>query len=137
MWPADDATPIEPALVARRTQNPIRNIVDQLKVQPHPEKPMISLALGARSVSGTFDLQSLISDLHGTGDPTLHGNFRAPLETGVKELERQLQSFQFNGYPPSAGYEQARDAIARYYAAKDQTPLTASVRVFYLNPGVS
>ena len=47
MWPDDDATPIEPALVARRTQNPIRNIVDQLKVQPHPDKPMISLALGA------------------------------------------------------------------------------------------
>lgn len=47
MWSKDNE-PIAASIVAQRTQNPIRNIVDQLKVQPHPEKPMISLALGKK-----------------------------------------------------------------------------------------
>jgi tyrosine aminotransferase len=34
------------SLVAANTVNPIRSIVDNLKVKPNPDKEMISLALG-------------------------------------------------------------------------------------------
>lgn len=64
------------------------------------------------------------------GDPTLFGNFKAPRETCVDELERNLTSFKFNGYPPSTGYESVREAIARFHAEKDATPLTANVSAF-------
>lgn len=45
------------SLVAQRTRNPIRQIVDNLKVVPNPDKDFISLALG---------------------DPTTFGNLRIP-----------------------------------------------------------
>ena len=31
---------------AKKTFNPIRNIVETLKIEPHPDKPMIALSLG-------------------------------------------------------------------------------------------
>jgi tyrosine aminotransferase len=37
---------IEASKFSKRTINPIRNIVDNLKVEPNKEKQMISLALG-------------------------------------------------------------------------------------------
>jgi tyrosine aminotransferase len=46
-----------PSVVAARTRNPIRQIVDNLKVHPNPEKEFISLALG---------------------DPTTFGNLKIP-----------------------------------------------------------
>jgi hypothetical protein len=37
------------SIVAKRTINPIREVVDRSKVKPNPSKPVISLALGTRS----------------------------------------------------------------------------------------
>ena len=51
--------PITPSLSSLRTSNPIRKIVDHLKVDPHPEKKMIALSIG---------------------DPTVFGNLRTPVE---------------------------------------------------------
>ena len=94
--------PIPASIVSQRTSNPIRAIVDNLKVEPNKDKQMISLALG---------------------DPTLFGNFKAP-QSCVDEVVKQVQSFKSNGYPPSAGYEFSRDAVARKYTVPS-SPLTA------------
>lgn len=40
-WPS-----IEKSLVAQSTTNPIRNVVDRLKIPPNPQKTLISLGLG-------------------------------------------------------------------------------------------
>jgi len=37
---------IKASSTAKNTFNPIRNIVDKLKVDPNPEKKLISLSLG-------------------------------------------------------------------------------------------
>lgn len=35
------------SFAAQRTSNPIRRIVDQMAIAPNPQKPMISLSIGA------------------------------------------------------------------------------------------
>ena len=74
---------------AMRTKNPIRQIVDNMKIEPHPEKKMISLALG---------------------DPTTFGNLKLA-DSAVKAVIENLESFKANGYGPSTGLVPARTAI--------------------------
>lgn len=81
------------SLASKRTTNPIRQIVDTMKVKPNPNKEMISLALG---------------------DPTVFGNYKLH-SSCVEAVETQLKSFKANGYPPAAGYEFARAAIAEHH----------------------
>jgi hypothetical protein len=38
--------PIKAAVAAMRLTNPIRDIVDQLKLPPEPHKPLISFSIG-------------------------------------------------------------------------------------------
>ncbi|KAK3809262.1 MAG: tyrosine aminotransferase [Benniella sp.] len=93
---------ISASIVAKRTSNPIRAIVDHIKVKPNPEKSMISLALG---------------------DPTLFGNFKIH-QSCTDAVVKQLQSYKTNGYPPSTGYPQARKAVADKFSTPE-APLTA------------
>ncbi|KAF4749340.1 hypothetical protein FOZ63_010421 [Perkinsus olseni] len=79
------------SLVAARTTNPIRRIVDQLKVKPNPNLETIPLSIG---------------------DPTVYGNFRAPQHVIDNVLRDNLRSFAYNGYPHSCGYAAARQAVA-------------------------
>ncbi|KAI8899183.1 pyridoxal phosphate-dependent transferase [Globomyces pollinis-pini] len=95
--------PIKASDVAKRTRNPIRQIVDNLKVNPNPEKPFISLALG---------------------DPTVFGNLKIH-DSCVDAVVRQVQGFKANGYGPSIGSVAAREAIANYYTHPN-APLTAN-----------
>lgn len=85
-----------------RTRNPIRNIVDQLKVVPNPNKEFISLALG---------------------DPTTHGNLNID-QTCVDAVQKHLLGNKANGYPPSVGTMAARTAIAQSHTLPE-APLTA------------
>ncbi|KAG0342332.1 hypothetical protein BG000_005392 [Podila horticola] len=78
------------SIISKRTSNPIRAIVDHIKVKPNPNKSMISLALG---------------------DPTLFGNFKIH-QTCTDAVAKQLHSYKANGYPPSTGYQQSRQAVA-------------------------
>jgi tyrosine aminotransferase len=78
------------SIISKRTSNPIRAIVDHIKVKPNANKSMISLALG---------------------DPTLFGNFKIH-ETCTEAVSKQLHSYKSNGYPPSTGYLHARQAVA-------------------------
>eukprot|EP00999_Lentomonas_sp_LEN2_P002718 NODE_591_length_1341_cov_89.591433_g552_i0.p1 GENE.NODE_591_length_1341_cov_89.591433_g552_i0~~NODE_591_length_1341_cov_89.591433_g552_i0.p1 ORF type:complete len:411 (-),score=82.04 NODE_591_length_1341_cov_89.591433_g552_i0:60-1292(-) len=90
------------SVVAKRTSNPIRKIVDNMKVAPHPDKKMISLSIG---------------------DPTVFGNLKTP-EAAVDAVAEAVKSYKFNGYPPSVGYEAARQAIADEFSS-DAAPLSA------------
>ncbi|KAK3910697.1 Tyrosine aminotransferase [Frankliniella fusca] len=78
--------------IARSTHNYIRSIVENMKIEPNPDKKMIALSIG---------------------DPTIFGNFRPPEEV-VEAVRESLLSLDYNGYAPSSGYAEARDAVARY-----------------------
>lgn len=81
-----------PSKIATNTVNPIRSIVDNLHINPNPEKPVISLSIG---------------------DPTLFGNLQPCKEVTSAVIESVL-TMQYNGYAPSTGYREAREAVARY-----------------------
>lgn len=83
--------------VAKNTFNPIRNIVDSMKLTPNPKKEMIALSIG---------------------DPTVFGNLKVPeeIETFVIKSIRQRK---YNGYGPSTGYEQSRTAVAKYASTEN------------------
>jgi tyrosine aminotransferase len=95
--------PLKPSKVSMRTKNPIRNIVDKLNVKPNPEKEFISLALG---------------------DPTIFGNLRIDSHC-VDSVQRHLNSYKANGYPPSIGTLDARASIAKEYS-RPNSVVTAS-----------
>ncbi|KAL4234597.1 hypothetical protein ACF0H5_006238 [Mactra antiquata] len=88
--------------IARNTFNPIRSIVDGMKLTPNPDKPMIALSIG---------------------DPTVFGNLRVPdqIETSVI---KSLKQHKYNGYGPSTGYESSREAVAKYVST-EKSPVTS------------
>ena len=45
---------------AKKTFNPIRNIVENLKIEPHPDKPMIALSIGMYDFQPIFRLSYII-----------------------------------------------------------------------------
>ncbi|CAL8102320.1 unnamed protein product [Orchesella dallaii] len=79
---------------AKSTFNPIRSIVDSMKLEPHPEKYMIALSIG---------------------DPTIFGNLK-PHEAIIEAIQNAITSMKFNGYAPTVGYGEARAAVAEYYS---------------------
>lgn len=90
-WPT-----IGKSLVAKHTTNPIRNIVDRLKIPPNPSLPMISLGLG------TILICYLGLHVRATGDPTVFGNLRAPASV-LDAVHLALQNPRNSGYPPATG----------------------------------
>ncbi|ORZ34401.1 tyrosine aminotransferase [Catenaria anguillulae PL171] len=90
-------------ITSERTSNPIRAIVDNMKIAPNPAKPVISLALGDPTVFGNFNVHKSVTDT----------------------LTKHLISGKANGYPPAHGMEAARAAIAKKYTV-EAAPLTAN-----------
>ncbi|GAB0093454.1 Tyrosine aminotransferase [Sergentomyia squamirostris] len=89
---------------AESTVNPIREIVDNLKFIPNPEKQFIPLSIG---------------------DPTTFGNLQ-PCSEIVEPVIEMLRLNQCNGYGPSTGRVEARQAVADYEARlNDVGSLTA------------
>lgn len=78
--------------MARRTVNPIRRIVDNMKIEPNPELEFISLSIG---------------------DPTIFGNLPPPTQI-LDAVEDALRSGKNNGYKPAVGDVEARKAIAKH-----------------------
>ncbi|XP_075925718.1 tyrosine aminotransferase isoform X2 [Petromyzon marinus] len=103
---------VQASEMAKRTFNPIRAIVDSMHIEPNPHKAMISLSIG---------------------DPTVFRNLPTDNEvrTAVKEA---IDSGNYDGYAPSIGYQQAREAIADYYTCAE-APLEA--RDIVLSSGCS
>ncbi|MEQ2243846.1 hypothetical protein ILYODFUR_011026 [Ilyodon furcidens] len=93
---------VKPSEMAKNTLNPIRAIVDGMKLTPNPEKPMISLSIG---------------------DPTVFGNL--PTDDAVLQaLKDAIDSQKYNGYAPSVGYLKSRQAVANFYSSPE-APLEA------------
>ncbi|KAK7070917.1 hypothetical protein SK128_004885 [Halocaridina rubra] len=88
---------------AKNTFNPIRNIVENMQIVPNPEKPMIALSIG---------------------DPTVFGNL-VPSETITEAVVTAIRSGKYNGYGPSTGFADARQAVAKYCSVPDVTELEA------------
>jgi tyrosine aminotransferase len=80
---------------AQRTTNPIRAIVDSMKIAPNAEKKVISLALGDPAVFGNFE-----------PDPFI-------IQSLIRELELK-STHLLHGYPAAVGMETARSAVALY-----------------------
>lgn len=115
--------------VAKRTTNPIRAIVDTMKLVPHPDKAMIALSIGMHTA-----FEYLVIDCHRArmlddlrfltlpvrhcshdmltcnvahshcqpGDPTIFGNLHAP-QAAVDAVIEQITGGRANGYPHAAG----------------------------------
>uniref|UniRef100_A0ABD2VTN3 Aminotransferase class I/classII large domain-containing protein n=1 Tax=Trichogramma kaykai TaxID=54128 RepID=A0ABD2VTN3_9HYME len=83
---------VEASLIAKRTHNPIRSIVENIVVEPNPDKQLIALSIG---------------------DPTTFGNLKPPKEV-IKAVHESIDSQLYNGYAPSTGYKEARQAVAEY-----------------------
>jgi tyrosine aminotransferase len=77
---------------AQRTLQPLTELTDNMKPS-HSTKSHIKLSMG---------------------DPTADGNLVAP-ELLVNEMVDIVQSKDFNGYPPVAGYNEAREVVAEYW----------------------
>ncbi|XP_056621685.1 tyrosine aminotransferase [Triplophysa dalaica] len=79
--------------MSKNTLNPIRAIVDGMKLTPNPEKPMIALSIG---------------------DPTVFGNLPTD-DTVLQAMKKAIDSNKYNGYAPSVGYQKSREAVANFY----------------------
>ncbi|XP_029009970.1 tyrosine aminotransferase [Betta splendens] len=83
--------------MANSTLNPIRAIVDGMKLTPNKDKAMIALSIG---------------------DPTVFGNL--PTDEAVLQAMRDaVDSHKFNGYAPSVGYLRSRQAVANFYSCPE------------------
>ncbi|KAN0023224.1 hypothetical protein ACTFIU_011391 [Dictyostelium citrinum] len=83
---------VESSKSSKNAVNPIRRIVDKGGFKPNPNKSTISLSIGDPCVFGNLNILDYANDL----------------------LIENIKSNKFNGYPPSTGYEFAREAIAKY-----------------------
>jgi tyrosine aminotransferase len=78
---------------ALRTTNPIRALVDQLKIEPNPAKSVIQLSLG---------------------DPTLFGNLPCPAILRDLVCDAANSPASAAGYGPATGTLDARAAVAAH-----------------------
>ena len=95
--PTTAGAPLPASIMAQRTVNPIRGVVEKIDRSGHPEKDMVTLALG---------------------DPTLFGNFAPP--PSANAVADSFAAASANGYTHSAGLPAARKAIAETYSYPDQ-----------------
>jgi len=88
--------------MATETFNPIRTILETMKITPNPDKPMISLSIG---------------------DPTVFKNLNVS-PVVVDAVKDALLSGEYNGYAPSSGYVASRQAVADHISCgtNDITP---------------
>ncbi|KAM7332453.1 hypothetical protein ACRRTK_009161 [Alexandromys fortis] len=93
---------VRPSDMSNNTFNPIRAIVDNMKVKPNPNKTVISLSIG---------------------DPTVFGNLPTDPEV-TQAMKDALDSGKYNGYAPSIGYLSSREEVASYYHCAE-APLEA------------
>jgi len=87
--------------MAKRTVNPIRRIVDTMKIEPNPNYEVISLSIG---------------------DPTVFGNL-LPHENMLAAIDESVRSHKHDGYAPAIGEVAARKAIAQHMSVEG-APLT-------------
>lgn len=91
---------LKPSAASQRTSNPIRAIVDRIQVNPNHPLPPLKLSIG---------------------DPTIDGNLLPPANY-LEALHAAIDSHKRDGYANSIGYDDAREAVAKYFCqfAKDK-----------------
>lgn len=94
---------VEASVMAKTTFNPIRNILETMDLKPNPEKPMISLSIG---------------------DPTVFGNLEPP-KVVLDAIAESVLSGKRNGYAPSTGYVESRQAVANHINKNPNLSITA------------
>ena len=98
---------------AQNSINPIRQIVENLKVEPNPKKSFIPLSIGKTATVIDCKVSPLNLITGKSGDPTLFGNL-CPSQNTIDSLIDSLKSGKHNGYLPSTGLDSAREAVAKY-----------------------
>ncbi|XP_026322073.1 tyrosine aminotransferase-like [Hyposmocoma kahamanoa] len=83
---------VRPSYFAVKTQNLIRNVVENIKMTPNPNKKYITLSIG---------------------DPTAFGNFQPP-ESVLQAIRDSLDHPSSPNYGPVIGFYEARKAVAEY-----------------------
>ncbi|GAB0091603.1 Tyrosine aminotransferase [Sergentomyia squamirostris] len=83
-----------PTKFAMKTCNPLRTITESLNLMPNPKKKLIPLSIG---------------------DPTVFGNLQACSEIQDAVVEAAASGLH-NGYKPTLGWHEARQAVAKYSA---------------------
>ncbi|CAH0404910.1 unnamed protein product [Chilo suppressalis] len=91
---------VRASVLARNTHNLIRSIVENLQVEPNPNKPLIALSVG---------------------DPTVFGNLNPP-EQVLQAVRESIEWSSSRGYGSMVGHQEARQAVAKYSA--HQGPVT-------------
>uniref|UniRef100_A0A8C4HEM7 Tyrosine aminotransferase n=1 Tax=Dicentrarchus labrax TaxID=13489 RepID=A0A8C4HEM7_DICLA len=105
---------VKPSEMANNTLNPIRAIVDGMKLTPNPDKPMIALSIASAGRLGWYLF---------AGDPTVFGNL--PTDGSVLQaMKDAIDSQKYNGYAPSVGYLKSRQAVANFCSCPE-APLEA------------
>lgn len=63
------------------------------------------------------------------GDPTIFGNLK-PHDAIIDAIQNAVTSMRFNGYAPTVGYAEAREAVAEYYST-EAAPVSPNVSRAY------
>lgn len=98
---------------AKQTSNPVRKLIEQMKIEPNPQFPMIALSIG---------------------DPTVFSDIGKP-ESVEEAIIKCVKDKKYDGYTPSYGTETARQAVAKYYSKPDY--LVYKAQDIYLSNGCS
>lgn len=88
---------IDSSQFAKSTLNPVRKMIEQMKLEPNPDLPMIALSIG---------------------DPTIFSDLGKP-DTAIEAIETCIKDKRYDGYTPSYGTETARTAVAKYCSRPD------------------
>lgn len=98
---------------AKNTTNPVRKLIEQMKIEPNPDLAMIALSIG---------------------DPTIQSDIGKP-ESVSNAIVNCIKEKKYDGYTPSYGTEIARQAVAKYYSKPDY--LVYKPQDIYLTNGCS
>ncbi|KAG6462819.1 tyrosine aminotransferase [Manduca sexta] len=90
---------VQASKLSLMTSNPIREVVENLKLTPNPDKPFITLSIG---------------------DPTCFGNFR-PSNLTLNAVKDSLRVKESWNYGQTVGNLKARQAVAEYYSARQNS----------------
>ncbi|XP_063529288.1 tyrosine aminotransferase [Cydia strobilella] len=85
---------VRASALARNTHNVIREIVENLEVEPHPNKQLIALSIG---------------------DPTTFGNLNPPDQV-LQAVRDSIELLSSRSYGPGKGHQDVREAVAEYCA---------------------
>ncbi|RNA25415.1 Tyrosine aminotransferase [Brachionus plicatilis] len=88
---------VEVSDFAKSTCNPVRKLIEQMKIEPNPNYQMIALSIG---------------------DPTVFSEIGKP-QSVINAVQACINDKKFDGYTPSYGTEAARQAVAKYYSRPD------------------